>query len=336
MKAGSISRCVLMGFFLLLVPGVLYAAGVSVPSVTLGIEETQDPEKVVGVLQILFILTILALAPSIMIMVTSFTRIIVVLGFLRQAIGTQQMPPQQVLSALAIFLTFFIMTPTINRINEDALTPYRNGYISFDKALEKAQQPLRGFMFKQTREDDLALFMNIIKEDKPKNRDDVPTRALIPAFMISELKTAFQIGFILFLPFLILDMVVASILLSMGMMMLPPIMISLPFKIMLFVLVDGWNPCQGVFMTPETVTAIMSEAIKMALLVGAPMLIVGLVVGLSVSIFSAVTQIQEMTLTFVPKIVLVFIALLVSLPWIMEKLITYTVNLYTSIPMITR
>ncbi len=223
----------------------LCAQGIPVPNISFGVKNATNPDDVVGVLQVIFILTILALAPSILIMVTSFTRIIVVLGFLRQALGTQQMPPMQVLTALAIFLTFFIMTPTLDKINEQALVPYQNGTLPFSQALKNAEEPLRDFMFKQTRQSDLALFLTIIKHDKPKNREDVPTRALIPAFMISELKTSFQIGFILFIPFLVIDMVVASVLLSMGMMMLPPIMISLPFKIMLFVLADGWNLLVG-------------------------------------------------------------------------------------------
>lgn len=230
---------------IVIVSDLLHAQGVTIPSISLGVQEAGSPDDVVGVLQVLFILTILALAPSIMIMVTAFTRIIVVLGFLRQALGTQQMPPMQVLTALAIFLTFFIMTPTLQKINEQALQPYQKGYISFTQALDNAEAPLRDFMFKQTRENDLSLFMSIAAQEKPANKGEVPTRALIPAFMISELKTAFQIGFILFIPFLIIDMVVASILLSMGMMMLPPIMISLPFKIMLFVLVDGWSLLVG-------------------------------------------------------------------------------------------
>ena len=229
----------------MLVTDLLFAQGVTIPNVSLGIQEAGDPDDVVGVLQVVFILTILALAPSIIIMVTSFTRTIVVLGFLRQALGTQQMPPMQVLTALAIFLTFFIMAPTMQQINEQALQPYQKGYISFSQALENAETPLRDFMFRQTRENDLSLFMSIVKQEKPSNKDEVPTRALIPAFMISELKTAFQIGFILFIPFLIIDMVVASILLSMGMMMLPPIMISLACKIMLVVMVDGWNLLVG-------------------------------------------------------------------------------------------
>ncbi|HQJ09214.1 MAG TPA: flagellar type III secretion system pore protein FliP [Deltaproteobacteria bacterium] len=237
----ALTVAVLMG----MATDALCAQGVVVPNVSLGIKEARNPDEVVGVLQVIFILTILALAPSILIMVTSFTRTIVVLGFLRQALGTQQMPPMQVLTALAIFLTFFIMSPTLNRINEQALVPYQNGTMTFSQALKSAEVPLREFMFKQTRQSDLSLFLSIIKHNKPLNKEEVPTRALIPAFMISELKTAFQIGFMLFIPFLIIDMVVSSVLLSMGMMMLPPVMISLPFKIMLFVLVDGWNLLVG-------------------------------------------------------------------------------------------
>ncbi|MDT8272383.1 MAG: flagellar type III secretion system pore protein FliP [Desulfomonilia bacterium] len=239
------NRALTLTLALVFLPGILSAQEIQIPSINFGVQEAQNPEEVMGVLQVLFILTILALAPSIMIMVTSFTRTVVVLGFLRQALGTQQMPPMQVLTALAIFLTFFIMSPTIDSINEQAIVPYQNGYISFSQALNNAETPLREFMFRQTREKDLSLFLGIMKQAKPENREEVPTRALIPAFMISELKTAFQIGFILFVPFLIIDMVVSSILLSMGMMMLPPIMISLPFKVMLFVLVDGWNLLVG-------------------------------------------------------------------------------------------
>jgi flagellar biosynthesis protein FliP len=242
----QIRTAVLAFAFFLLIPAVMYAAdGISIPNLNLGVKQASNPQEVVGALQVLFILTILAIAPSIIIMVTAFTRVVVVLGFLRQALGTQQMPPMQVLTALAIFLTFFIMSPTLDKMNEQALVPYKNGTITFSQALTNAETPLRDFMFKQTRQQDLSLFISLIKGAKPKNKEDVPTRALIPAFMISELKTAFQIGFILFIPFLIIDMVVSSILLSMGMMMLPPVMISLPFKIMLFVLVDGWNLLVG-------------------------------------------------------------------------------------------
>jgi len=242
-KNGIIAFILLAAFF---IPSLLHAAdGITIPNLNLGVKQTSNPQEVVGALQILFILTILAIAPSIMVMVTAFTRVVIVLGFLRQALGTQQMPPMQVLTALAIFLTFFIMSPTLDKMNQQALVPYKTGSITFSQALTNAEGPLREFMFKQTREKDLSLFISLTKGVKPKNKDEVPTRALIPAFMISELKTAFQIGFILFIPFIIIDMVVSSILLSMGMMMLPPVMISLPFKIMLFVLVDGWNLLVG-------------------------------------------------------------------------------------------
>jgi flagellar biosynthetic protein FliP len=173
-------------------------------------------------------------------MVTSFTRIVIVLSLLRRALGTMQMPPNQVMIGLALFLTFFIMTPVWQKVNRSALQPYLDKKISHQEALQNAAAPLRDFMFKQTREKDLALFVNIGKLEKPKNIADIPISVLIPSFIISEVKTAFQIGLLLYVPFLIIDIVVASVLLSMGMMMLPPIMVSLPFKLMLFVLADGW------------------------------------------------------------------------------------------------
>ncbi len=218
---------------------------VTVPSVTLGMENTDSPEKVATGLVIVALLTVLSLAPSILLMMTSFTRIIVVFGFLRQAVGTQQAPPSQILIGLALFLTFFIMTPVWQQAYSTGIEPYMNEEISFREALSRVQKPVRKFMFAQTREADLALFAGMAKIKDPSDRDDIPTTVLIPAFMISELKTAFQIGFILFIPFLIIDMVVSSVLLSMGMMMLPPVMISLPFKLLLFVLVDGWNILTG-------------------------------------------------------------------------------------------
>jgi flagellar biosynthetic protein FliP len=185
-------------------------------------------------------MTVLSLAPAILIMVTSFTRIVIVLSLLRKALGTMQMPPNQIMIGLALFLTFFIMAPVWHKINQSALQPYLDKEISHQKALQNAAVPLREFMFKQTREKDLSLFVDIAKLNRPKNIDDIPTSVLIPSFIISEVKTAFQIGLLLYVPFLIIDMVVASVLLSMGMMMLPPIMVSLPFKLMLFVLADGW------------------------------------------------------------------------------------------------
>lgn len=213
---------------------------VSPPFFSIGLDNAKNPGDVSIALQIFLLLTVLSLAPAILIMVTSFTRIAIVLSVLRQAIGTHQMPPNQIILGLALFLTFFIMTPVWQQIDQQALQPYFQKEITQQEALEKASQPLRDFMFKQTREKDLSLLIDIADMERPKTIDDVPTSVLIPSFIISELKTAFQIGFLLYVPFLIIDMVVASILLSMGMMMLPPIMISLPFKLMLFVLADGW------------------------------------------------------------------------------------------------
>lgn len=191
--------------------------------------------------QIVILLTLLALAPALVIMLTSFSRIIVVLSFLRTAMGTQQMPPNQVLIGLTLFLTFFIMAPVGEQINREALQPYLSRQLSQETALERAMQPLREFMFKQTREQDLALMVHLARMERPKNRVAVPTHVLVPAYAISELRTAFQIGFVLFIPFLVIDMVVSSVLISMGMLFLPPPVISFPFKLLLFVLADGWH-----------------------------------------------------------------------------------------------
>jgi flagellar biosynthetic protein FliP len=221
------------------------AADFFFPSFQIGMQKGEDPGDLSVLLQIVFLLTILTLAPAILILMTSFTRIAVVFSFLRHALGTQQTPNNQIIAGLALFLTFFIMMPVWQGINKNALQPYLNEEISPEMALEEALNPLRQFMFKQTREKDLSLFVKMAKIGKPKNPADIPTSILIPAFVISELKTAFIIGFVLYVPFLIIDMVVASVLLSMGMMMLPPIMISLPFKLMLFVLVDGWHLIAG-------------------------------------------------------------------------------------------
>jgi flagellar biosynthesis protein FliP len=219
--------------------GIVQAEAIPLPSLQLGMEDVDDPGKVSSALQILFLLTILTLAPSILIMTTSFARIIIVLSFLRQAMGTQQTPPTQILIGLGLFLTLFVMGPTWSEINQNALQPYLNEEISQMDALKLAEAPIKNFMLKQTREKDLSLFVNM-SEGQSTSDAEVEIQSLIPAFIISELKTAFQIGFLIYIPFLILDMVVASILLSMGMMMLPPVLISLPFKLMLFVMVDGW------------------------------------------------------------------------------------------------
>lgn len=219
----------------------LYAAPLALPKIGLEVASSENPQDVALSLQIIALLTVLSLAPAILILMTSFTRIIVVLSFLRSALATQQMPPNQVLVGLALFLTFFIMTPIWSEINQNALQPYMNKEIQQQEAFDKAVKPIREFMFKQTREKDLALFVNMSGSSHPNDLKDIATTTLIPAFAISELKTAFQIGFIIYIPFIVIDMVVASTLMSMGMLMLPPMMISLPFKLLLFILVDGWN-----------------------------------------------------------------------------------------------
>jgi flagellar biosynthetic protein FliP len=222
-------------------PALAAAPAFALPDINIAIGESGGPSSFTVSLQLLAALTVLTLAPAILIMVTSFTRVVVVLSFVRSALGTQQMPPNQVLVSLALFITFFVMSPYLSEMNDKALAPYMAGGISQEEAFAAALEPIRGFMFKQTRDNDLALFVNISGENRPEAPADVPTFTLIPAFMISELKTAFQIGFLIYVPFIVIDMVVASTLMSMGMMMLPPAMISLPFKVLLFVLVDGWH-----------------------------------------------------------------------------------------------
>ncbi|KYG67454.1 flagellar biosynthetic protein FliP [Bdellovibrio bacteriovorus] len=231
---------------LLLLPLILLAssnafAQVTLPQLNLGFKTTDNPNDVVAAVKLILVMTVLTLAPAILIMMTGFTRIIIVLSFLRQAMGVQQMPPNQLLVGLALFLTFFVMQPAFNEMNEKGIQPYLKGTISQEVALENTLAPLRKFMFSQTRESDLALFVKLSKVGTPKTRADVPTMVLVPAFVVSELKTSFIIGFIIFLPFLVIDIVASSVLMAMGMMMLPPVVISLPFKIMLFVLVDGWG-----------------------------------------------------------------------------------------------
>jgi len=222
----------------------------SAPAVAQGAESLEirlnsGDGKLVMPIRIMILLTVLTVIPSILVSVTSFSRIIIVMHFIRQAMGTQTMPPNQVLIGLTLFLTFFIMQPVFERVNEQALEPLLSGSIDEMEALDRASVPMRHFMLKHTREKDLALFTRIAGLPRPNSPEDVSMRVLIPAFMISEMKTAFQIGFVIYIPFLVIDMVVASILLSMGMMQLPPIMISVPFKLLLFVMVDGWNLIVG-------------------------------------------------------------------------------------------
>ena len=209
----------------------------TIPGVDFGSNASEDVSVTI---QLVLLLTVLSLAPAILVLMTCFTRIVVVLSFVRSALATQSMPPNQVLIGLALFLTFFVMSPVLSEINSEALQPYLNEEIGQEEALKSAELPIKEFMADHTREKDLALFYKYAKLDKPESVEDIRLTALVPAYAISELKTAFQIGFIIFIPFLIIDMVVASTLMAMGMMMLPPVMISLPFKILLFVLVDGW------------------------------------------------------------------------------------------------
>jgi len=211
------------------------------PKITLAVGEAQKPADVAVALQIVFLITILALAPSILIMMTSFVRIIIVFSFLRRAIGTQTMPPDQVLVGLSLFLTLFIMMPVFTEMNDRAVQPYLKEEISWKQALDNMGKPLRAFMLRQVNEKDVALFVRLSRSPSPRTVEDLPYEVVIPAFITSELKTAFIIGFILYIPFLVIDMIVSSVLLSMGMMMLPPVMISIPFKIVLFILIDGWN-----------------------------------------------------------------------------------------------
>lgn len=213
---------------------------VSLPGIGFNIGTSSNPQDVSMTLKILLLLTVLSIAPAILVLMTCFTRIVVVLSFLRNALGTQQMPPNQVLIGLAFFMTFFVMAPTFSEINEKALQPYMNGQLSQEQAFNAATLPLKEYMAKHTREKDLELFAEYSQVERFNSIQEIPLMTLVPAYAISELKTAFQMGFMIFVPFLVIDMIVASILMAMGMMMLPPVMISLPFKILLFVLVDGW------------------------------------------------------------------------------------------------
>jgi len=236
--------------FIVVLAGLLFA-GVSsaqeppssnpaIENLLTGARDAVSPNQISTTLVLFLILTTLSLAPAILVMTTSFTRIIVVLGFLRQAMATQQSPPNQVLVGLALFLTFFIMGPTYQRVYQEAVVPYMNQEMSAQQALDAGLKPVRDFMFRQVREKDLALFLNISGRGQPETEADIPTTVLMPAFVLSELRVAFQIGFVIYIPFLIIDMVVASTLMAMGMMMLPPVFVSLPFKIVMFVLADGW------------------------------------------------------------------------------------------------
>ena len=239
-----VSILLILLLVLFLIPGEVTAQEFEFPEISFEIspgEEAEEPDNLVLSLRILLLLTVLTLAPSILILVTSFTRIIIVFSIIKRALALQNMPPNQVLIGLAIFLTIFIMAPVWQDINTEAIQPYMEEEIATDEALENSIQPLREFMFSQTDDQSLSLFINLAGMERPENSDEVPTYVLIPSFVVHELKVAFQIGFIIYIPFLMIDMIVASILMSMGMLMLPPVIISLPFKVLLFVIVDGWH-----------------------------------------------------------------------------------------------
>ena len=233
------------GFFLLLLSAVTLLSAPQIPTVNLSFGAPNEPTELVNTLNIVIVMTLLVLAPSLVLVMTSFTRIVVIFAFLRTALGTQQSPPTQVIVSLSLILTFFIMEPTAKKAYEEGIKPYVDKQISYDVAFERGLKPFKEFMLNNTREKDLALFYRIRNLPNPESVDDVPITTLIPAFIISELKTAFQIGFLLYLPFLIIDMIVSSVLMAMGMMMLPPVMISLPFKLLIFVQVDGFNLLVG-------------------------------------------------------------------------------------------
>lgn len=215
-------------------------AAQQLPSVTFKLSQSSDPSEVVPTLQIIGLMTLMAMAPALILMMTCFTRIVIVMHFVRQAMGANQVPPAQLIVGLSLILSFYVMSPTLNMVNETALKPYMAKTIDQKVALDNAAQPFKDFMLRQVREKDLALFVNLSGQPRPADPSEIGLSVLVPAFVISELRIAFQIGFALYLPFLIIDMVVSSVLLAMGMMMLPPVMVSLPFKILLFVMVDGW------------------------------------------------------------------------------------------------
>ena len=231
---------------LALIPLILFGADpLTIPTVNLSLSAPDTPEQLVSTLNIVIVLTLLVLAPSMLLVMTSFARLLIVFSFIRTAMGTNQSPPTQLLVSLALVITFFIMEPVVKESYKVGIEPYLNEKIGYVEAFEKGVQPLKGFMIRNTREKDLALFYRIRHNNNPETIEDVPLTTLIPAFMISEFKTAFEIGFLLYLPFLVIDMVVSSVLMAMGMMMLPPVMISMPFKLLIFVLVDGWNLIVG-------------------------------------------------------------------------------------------
>lgn len=246
-KFCSMTTAIAIAFavFAVFFSSVASAADSAFPSLSINLAQGDGPDSVVPAIKIVALLTVLSVAPAILLMMTSFTRILIVLSFVRQALGTMQMPPNQVLVGLSLFLTAFTMSPVIDILNERAVTPYLAKAITQDQALSEIAAPVKKFMLAETRESDIGLFYTISKKPRPNSADEVPFTVLIPSFMISELKTAFQIGFMIYIPFLVIDMVISAILMALGMMMLPPTIVSLPFKLVLFVLVDGWSLIVG-------------------------------------------------------------------------------------------
>ena len=240
MKSINFKKIIFSLFFVFLVAGNAYAQA-KLPGLSINLYEMEDPDAFVPALKIVSILTILAVSPAILLMMSSFTRIVIVLSFLRQALGTQQMPPNQVILGLSLFLTMFTMGDVLDNINDRAITPYMAKAITQEQAIDEIIKPVKKFMLAQTNESELGMFMKVAKQKKPITKNDIPLRVLIPAYAVSELKIAFQIGFLIYIPFLVIDMVISSVLMAMGMMMLPPTVVSLPFKLVLFILVDGWT-----------------------------------------------------------------------------------------------
>ena len=309
------------------------------PSVTVdlnGVNGTPSSSIVV-----LLALTVLSVAPALLLMMTSFTKIFVVLALTRNALGLTGVPPNQVLAGLALFLSLFIMAPVLQEVNTIGVQPYLAGSLTFTQAVETGLGPLREFMLGQTREEDLALMTRAADLPNPESPETVPTLTLIPAFMLSELRSAFIIGFVIFVPFLVIDIVVSAALMSMGMMMLPPVTVSLPFKLLLFVLVDGWGLIVtalvgsyrgGCLMDTTAVLDIGLDALVLAAKLCAPILVTALVIGFAVSLLQSITQIQEVTLSFVPKAIGVSVALLVAGHWMIAETVSFTQELFGRIP----
>ena len=324
-----------------LLPHIGFAEGIPALKV---LEGNEDGTEYSLSLQLIIVMTLLSLLLSILILMSSFTRIIIVLSLLRQAMGTAQTPPNQVLIGIALFLTLFIMNPILQNIYDDALEPVQNEEITFEEGLDRARIPLQQFMLGQTREKDMVLFMEMSETDPVDDVADLPLSVLVPAFITSELKTAFTIGFLIYIPFIIIDLVVASVLMSMGMMMLSPMMISMPFKLLLFVLVDGWglSPAR---LSPRTLPrgrrgyfashGYRLGLLKVTILVAAPILAAALISGLLVGIIQAATSIQEMTLSFIPKLAVMVLSLVIFGEWQIAVLAEYFNDVFERVRTIT-